>query len=635
MNIKYRPDIDGLRSIAVLIVIMYHLGASFIPGGFIGVDVFFVISGFLITSIIHKDISNKTFSYKVFYTRRIKRLYPSIFTVISVSTFAAYYILLPDDLLSYLLSALATLTSVSNFYFLHSIGDYFSVNVEQTPLLHTWSLSVEEQYYLFAPIIVTLVLKFFSKNKIFVFFLLSVLLLITSIYQTNNNPASAYYMLPFRAFELMIGSLVAIIFSNKRIPNQKMAEIMSVLGIMLIISSSVLINRESTFPGINALWPCLGTALLISASFISKDDGAPLVNRFLSLKPFVYIGKISYPMYLWHWPIIAFCHYKSIDFSIINQSIMLLSTVILSSATFHFVENKVRYISWGVFKSSITMVASPAIIIIGLYFITNYYDGFPARFKGIEFARTNIPDVAYRQCYNSFKTETEGYCKLGDNDKDPDTIFIGDSMAASYIPFIDYIAKDAGISVLATASSALPPIKDILPFPESSAASGHRTDEKLKYNNKRIENAKKFKKIIISASWGNGDSYFKSSDSDLLKTVAELAMSGSKVYIIARPNGVTSDEFSNAKIARESGDDLKNLLAIENKRNVYLDKYIPILKGVTIINPNKILCTNRKCKITMNGQIIYFEKDHLNISGSRFIAKEYIEKLGNPLLDKS
>lgn len=635
MNIKYRPDIDGLRSVAVLIVILYHLGISAIPGGFVGVDVFFVISGYLITSIIYKDVSNGCFSYASFYTRRIKRLYPSIFTVLCASTIAAFFILLPDDLLSYLRSALATLTSISNFYFLASIGDYFSINVEQTPLLHTWSLSVEEQYYLFAPIIVSAVLKYWRKDKTAVFFSISCALLLLSIIQTERNPSSAYYMLPFRSFELMIGSLIAIIFSDKKISCPKMAGVMSLTGITLIAASSILLNKYSTFPGVNALWPCLGAAFIISASLISDETRAPLVNRFLSTGPAVYIGKISYPMYLWHWPIIAFCHYKSVEFTLTNQVIMLSATFIFSSATFHFVENKVRYVKWGVIKSSMTLVASPAITIIAIYFISNSSDGFPERFKGIEFARANIPDVSYKKCYNSFKNEIEGYCKIGDGSKKVDTVFLGDSMAASYIPFIDYIAKDAGIAVLATASSALPPVKDILPFPESNPANGHRTADKLDYNNRRIENAKKYRNVIISASWGNGDGYFKSSDSDLLKTINELISSGSKVYIIARPNGVTAEELSRAKIARETGGDLKSLLSVELNRNSYLDGFIPYLKGVTIINPNKVLCSKGKCKISLNGQIIYFEKDHLNISGSRFIAKDYVNKLGNPLVHKS
>lgn len=635
MNIKYRPDIDGLRSVAVLIVIMYHLGFNAIPGGFVGVDVFFVISGFLITSIIYKDVSGECFSYASFYTRRIKRLYPSIFTVLSASTVAAFFLLLPDDLLSYLRSALATLTSVSNFYFLSSVGDYFSVNVEQTPLLHTWSLSVEEQYYLFAPVIVATVLRFWGKDKIAVFFLATCALLLLSIYQTNNNPSFAYYMLPFRAFELMIGSLIAIIFSDRKITNARMAEAMSIFGIMLIASTSVLLNKDSSFPGLNALWPSIGAALIISASMLAAPHSPPAVNKILAIKPLVYIGKISYPMYLWHWPIIAFCHYKSVEFNSINQTVMLAVTIIFSAATFHLIENRVRYLNWGVVKSSVALVVTPTVAVIVVYFVSGSNDGFPNRFKGIEFARDNIPDVAYKKCYNSFNSNIESYCRIGDDSKDADTIFIGDSMAASYIPFIDYLAKDAGISVLATASSALPPIKDILSFPESSPAKGHRTMEKLNYNNQRIENAKKFKNVIISASWGNGDDYFRSSDSDLVKTIHELTSSGSRVFIIARPNGVMEDDLSRAKIARENGDDLKLILTAQGRKNSYLDKLIKDLKGVTIINPNKILCENKKCKISLNGQIIYFEKDHLNISGSRFIAKEYVSKYGNPLTNKS
>jgi peptidoglycan/LPS O-acetylase OafA/YrhL len=631
MNIKYRPDIDGLRSVAVLLVILYHLGASFIPGGFVGVDVFFVISGYLITSIVRKDILGDKFTYSNFYARRIKRLYPSLLSVLAATSIAAYFILLPDDILTYFKSAIASLLSVSNFFFLHSVGDYFSMNVEQTPLLHTWSLAVEEQYYIFAPLLITLIVKYSKGAMTAVFGVLTLILLLASIYATTHHPAEAYYMLPYRAFELMAGSTLATMFHGSLNINKRVPTILSISGVALIILSSLMLTKESQFPGLNAVWPCLGATFVIAASITASNSDLPIFNKILALPPLVYIGKISYPLYLWHWPLIAFVNYKAIPLNITTQSALLIATFILAAITYHLIENKVRYFSWRAIFSATTLIATPSILLFVALTILIKYDGFPQRFKGIEFARANIPDVSYKKCYNSFKSDADGYCILGDSSKKAEAIFIGDSMAASYIPFVDYLANDAKISIIATASSALPPVKNILPFDESNPAKGHRTTEKLIYNKLRLEHAKQYKTVIISASWSNGEDYFGAYGSSMADTIKELQNSGAKVIVIARPNGLTQAEFVKAKSERENGENLNEFKTKEVNKNIFLNETIKKVHDVTIINPNKVLCSVRKCKATLNGQIIYFEKDHLNISGSKFIARDYIEKFGNPL----
>jgi peptidoglycan/LPS O-acetylase OafA/YrhL len=296
--LKYRADIDGLRAVAVLSVLAFHLGITDTPGGFVGVDVFFVISGYLISSIIFHEIAASRFSVIGFYERRIRRIFPALFGMLAVfSVFAAIY-LLPTELVDYGKSMLAATASVSNFYFWQHSG-YFDAPTSQ-PLLHTWSLAVEEQFYVSFPLFLVLVRRFFPKRLRVSVVALFFVSLLTSAAVVSRNQGTAFYMPYTRAWELLLGTILSL-GMFPRLQSAWQRNLATFTGIGMIAFSVFFYTQNTLFPGLSALVPCVGSALIIWAG----ETGSSIVGALLSWRPVVFTGLISYSLYLWHWPVIV------------------------------------------------------------------------------------------------------------------------------------------------------------------------------------------------------------------------------------------------------------------------------------------------------------------------------------------
>ena len=299
--LKYRPDIDGLRAVAVLSVIAFHAGFSKVPGGFVGVDVFFVISGYLISSIVFSEIAASRFSVIGFYERRIRRIFPALFMMLAVCGVFALIYLLPSELVNFSKSMFSATTSASNIYFLRHSG-YFDSPTSQ-PLLHTWSLAVEEQFYISFPLFLVLARRFFPqrlRESVVALFFVS---LLTSAIVVSHNRDSAFYMLHTRAWELLLGTILSLgMFPRLRSLWQR--NLATLAGMGMIGFSFLAYSQGTLFPGFSALLPCLGSALVIWAG----EAGSSLVGAVLSWRPFVFVGLISYSLYLWHWPIVVSRH---------------------------------------------------------------------------------------------------------------------------------------------------------------------------------------------------------------------------------------------------------------------------------------------------------------------------------------
>jgi peptidoglycan/LPS O-acetylase OafA/YrhL len=300
--LKYRPDIDGLRAISVFSVILFHISPRHFPAGGIGVDIFFVISGFLIGKIIIEGIASDSFTYRDFYLRRIRRIIPAFLVCVIASTIAAIAILYPSEIQTFSLSALAALGCGSNIYFFYNSG-YFESNSSWFPLLHTWTLGVEEQFYFVFPVIVIALSKYWKRRGVVI--ALSGLLLVSfaiSQFQVTAAPSAAFYLLPSRGWELMIGVLANFVPKISRIG---LRSALAILGLVLIGYALIYTRPENGFPGVYAIAPCLGAlAILISG----VDGGSPL-HRLLGIWPMRLVGLASYSLYLWHWPIIVFYRY--------------------------------------------------------------------------------------------------------------------------------------------------------------------------------------------------------------------------------------------------------------------------------------------------------------------------------------
>ncbi len=308
---NYRPDIDGLRAIAVLAVMAFHLGFAPLEGGFLGVDIFFVISGYLITSIIAPKMMKGTFSFKTFYLRRIRRLIPPALVTIAVTFMAAAFILDPSDMVAMAKSAIAATFSVSNILFFTETG-YWDARSELKPLLHTWSLGVEEQFYLFWPLLVLALWKLMPRRNLgWAFAVVTLIGVFVSEWMLRANPSAAFYLLPARVFEFAIGACFALIGTSvfwKKISTKTIRSILGWASLIVLLATIWFYKGYTPFPGLNGLLPCLATAgLLLSGA---GKSALPGLNFLLSNRLAVWTGRLSYSLYLVHWPVVSLMRYE-------------------------------------------------------------------------------------------------------------------------------------------------------------------------------------------------------------------------------------------------------------------------------------------------------------------------------------
>ena len=423
MKLKYRPEIDGLRAIAVTAVILYHAQITiqdidYFKGGFIGVDIFFVISGYLITSIILKElISNSSFSFLNFYEKRIRRILPALLFVILISIPFAWIYLLPYSLIDFSKSILYSLGFSSNFYFHYSGQQYGAESGLLKPLLHTWSLSVEEQFYILFPIILVILFKHFNKYLLHILILIFTLSLIGADWGSKNNPGANFYFLPTRIWEILAGSILAYFEIKKgyKSKNQSFNFFLPKLGFFLIGLSVLLFDDLIFHPSYYTLIPVVGVCLIIWYS--NKNE---LITKILSNKLFVWLGLISYSLYLWHYPIFAFARINQfIGNSFFNQIMIAFVTLILSVCSYYFIE-KVFRDKKNKFKNILIILLWLIIIVSGFAILAIYNKGQIN--KGNIFIHKKINSPLYKdECKfstdksnflndNSFKKELS-YCK--------------------------------------------------------------------------------------------------------------------------------------------------------------------------------------------------------------------------------
>jgi peptidoglycan/LPS O-acetylase OafA/YrhL len=431
MKINYRPEIDGLRAIAVVAVVIYHakfeiFNYQILKGGFIGVDIFFVISGYLITSIILKELTlTKNFSFKYFYERRIRRIIPVLFFVMLTTIPFAYIYLVPSAFLDFSKSILSALIFISNFYFYFNAVQYAGEGASLKPFLHTWSLSVEEQFYILFPIILFILFKYFRKYLRFFLFSGLAFSLLLAEYASRNHPYFNFYLLFTRGWELLIGTVLSYLHTYGRrdvFKNKIFYELLSIFGLILIISSIFIFNDKMFLPSIYTLLPILGV------SFIIFSKKTTFITRMLSSKLFVGIGLISYSIYIWHFPIfvfskIAFPSYQD-NFS---KFFLLILTFFLSILSYFFIEKKFRdkQIKFGKIKFLIffTLII---LLLVNFYIVIKKGLEYriPSFLRESEFNQIISKKNEWEKCKLS-KIKNNNFCEYGNfNNK---VYLIGDS----------------------------------------------------------------------------------------------------------------------------------------------------------------------------------------------------------------
>ncbi|MEL7428972.1 MAG: acyltransferase family protein [Pseudomonadota bacterium] len=376
---QYRPEIDGLRALAVLPVIFFHAGYSLFSGGYAGVDIFFVVSGYLITSIIVSDLSDGTFSLLGFYERRIRRIAPALFLVVIATIVIAWFVLMPRDMKDFAQSIVAVVIYSSNFLFWAESG-YFESAAELKPLLHTWSLAVEEQYYILFPVMMIVFWKWARHAIIVIFAIIGIASLALAQWGALNAPSAAFYLLPFRAWEILLGALAAMAMHKKSRPlmNPLLNQFASLAGLCMIGATVFLYDASTGFPGLPALLPTMGACLII----IAAHEGT-LAQKILSQRWIVLVGLLSYSAYLWHQPLFAFSRYFLVEKLSLSFSVSLIAlTFLLSYLSWRFVERPFRNQNFLSQKQvyGISSLLGGTLVAFGLY--VNEEDGLPGRYDG-------------------------------------------------------------------------------------------------------------------------------------------------------------------------------------------------------------------------------------------------------------
>ncbi|MBX9450571.1 MAG: acyltransferase [Mesorhizobium sp.] len=626
----YRADIEGLRAIAVLLVVLFHVDKSWSPGGFVGVDVFFVISGFLITGILVRDLDAGTFSYGEFYSRRIRRIIPAMLVVTAVTCVAGAILLLPDDLVDLGWSAVATVLSAANIYFtLFLDTSYFAPQSDAQPLLHMWSLGVEEQFYLLWPAFLALVFRWRSRLAALLCGVVVASLLCSVALLHFGQFSWAYYMLPSRAFQLALGGLVFVLMYRKvQAWSGVMATLAAACGLALVIGSALLLSEADAYPGLNAIPVTLGTGLLLASGTCQQP-----VARLLGFGPLRFFGKVSYSMYLWHWPVLAFQRYYSPDLSLQQKLASVCAIVLLAWLSYRFVEQPFRY-GARPFRWTLTrylVVPGAAISALAAFLILS--SGVPPWISEERLARIENPVAPAFSfpfvCQASEITKdlaSSADCVLGEADR-PSVLLYGDSNAAHYVGAMRVIAEANGLTFRNLAHSSCPPINaNPTPFVyaryrEPCIASLEVAEEVLS----------EYQTVVIGAAWAAYDAMDpRAFREQVAAQVDRLVTAGKSVVLL----GLIPPQprFDRACLAKRA---LLPLVDCEQVRvreqvpeiNVVLEEIASKYPHVWYLDPYPALCRNQRCLAYDSETPLYYDAGHLSMSGSEKVGQLWLRQI--------
>ncbi|MHC8318963.1 acyltransferase family protein [Pseudomonas sp. LB3P31] len=617
---KYRSDIDGLRAVAVIAVLLHHLNTSLLPGGFVGVDIFFVISGFLITSQVYSEVKRNAFSLKGFYQRRINRIVPALATVLLATVVVGAFILSPVDLIRLNVSALLSLLGVSNIYIWVKYGNYFAADASEAPLLHTWSLGIEEQFYVIWPLFIVLLYRLAPRYVLPVLAVGVVVAVAVSEYATGVFATAAYYLLPTRFFELMLGGLLGIYLQQPRVIGKLAAHGLALVGYLLIGFSLFVLNSGSSFPGLNALIPCLGAALLILAGSGDRH------SRLLTSRPMVFVGLISYSLYLWHWPLIAYLNYLEIPIDLPVGALLIAAAIGLSWLTWRFVEVPFRRggASWHFSRVFTRRFVLPAVALALIAGLSVQFNGFPQRFDpgiaALEAMTLSKPSEIRHGCHVTnalYATEPNDKCRLGAEKEGLDGILIGDSFANHFTGMVDLLAKPDNLSIMDYTMDSCPPIlgyaADMSPvYAAHCAKRNERVFSLIEQN--------KYPYVVLAAIWPK-----EAAAKDVVEASIRRVVENSGQVIVILSNQHI-EKAASCPIHRLMFDTHRNCSVPQSPLPLYWADVRAKFPQVRFIDPNQVICPEGICSPIIQGQLLYLDDSHLDEGGSRFIGRTLLER---------
>jgi len=663
-GLAYRPEIDGLRAIAVLTVILFHAGANF-PGGFVGVDIFYVISGFLITRIILIALQNDSFSFADFYARRVRRLLPAALCMVLTTVLFGYWMLAPDKYVELAKSAIYASVFLANVWFANHSG-YFDQAAEVSPLVHMWSLSVEEQFYLFFPLLLVLCYKFCGMRGLqrAVLGVLALSLLL-SLVLSESSPNFAFYLLPTRAWELCVGGMLAF-FPLRNFRNAVAPTLLYLIGMALIIYSVFFFNQDQVYPGWLATLPVVGSALLIVSAHSNRTIG----SRLLKSRALVLIGKFSYSAYLWHWPIVSYyrIYVAEREFRSIEVVALVLASLGAGFLSWKFIEERFRYRQLPTMRV-LTIGAGSIAFMAFAPLIVSMSDGFPNRWSdharaiSDEHAMWDWSCTERRRTFESFGQE---FCVVGEkwDEARVKGVIWGDSHSLHWAQIFHQLALERGMSLVITPEECPPYLDSAIvrehypDFPRftEDCTLKHRTTIDWLKTNAEVE------LIIMAAAWSGhvrmlytdnfqenlrstialtartGDVGAALSEYALRETLAKIDLQDRHVLLLSdmpRPNRNLNDcaladvslllradcddshrylDAPHTKMWHQPSDDVLTVVASE-------------MEQVEAIIPVSILCGQENCPTYVNGELLYKDNNHIR----RNLAPSTVEQLADEL----
>ncbi|MDG5748626.1 acyltransferase family protein [Qipengyuania sp. XHP0207] len=652
---KHRPDIDGIRCLAVMPVVLCHAGFPLFAGGFIGVDVFFVVSGYLITGILLADINRGSFSLARFYERRARRILPAALSVILACLVAGWFILLPDEYASLGVSSIAAIGFVSNIRFFGAGSDYFGAGVAFDPLLHTWSLAVEEQFYLFFPALLVMLLGPLSRYRLAILSGLCIASFALSVYGLSRDQIATFYLLPTRFWELGFGALLAIgVIPAAR--NRVTAEASALFGLFLVVGSVLLIDETMPFPGWLALPACLGTCLLIW----SGSDRPTTIAKALAWRPFVAIGLISYSLYLWHWPLIVFTRiwFATADLSLEVALACVLSSLILAALSWRFIEQPFRVrggrptvgpkrvLAW-----SASGIAAASVVAL----LPFSFAGFPHRVPPeTQMSYRLAKDRGTLSIECEERSAAGSGCRIGeqwDEEGEPDVVVWGDSHSLAMLNAFDEVLDEHDLTGVAYVRPACASLIGVV-------RSDKHDGRECATHNERVLGAIRLvpedTTVLLISRWAllaEGDraageagteahlapvetagSDFGLSRETLMfrgldSTVRELKEEGLRV-IVMRPTPEFGYDVPKALVRQAwTGNEITSLDRNDYVRrardtNAIIDAVVSRHQAQAIA-PGDILCP-KECVVQLGETILYQDDDHLSQAGSEWLLRRLV-----------
>jgi peptidoglycan/LPS O-acetylase OafA/YrhL len=639
---QFYPEIQGIRAISIIAVILFHFGVRALPGGYIGVDMFFVISGFLITKMIVGEVNHGTFPLVRFYKNRVVRLLPNLFLMIAATVVISYFVLRPYDFFQYAKSLQFSAIYLTNMVFARHQG-YFDMSRDVKPLLHTWSLSIEEQFYLIFPIFIILLFKLKSYRITVLVVIALASLGVRFNYIQHHLPTEGFFSFAGRVWEFIIGGLI-VLMPNALKNKFSNSEIISSLGLLLIAASLLFLAEGLPYSGLLLVVPCLATAMVILASQNTRS------SKWLGSKALVLIGGMSYSLYLWHWPLMVWFHNVDYGLSDTSQTFILLAlTVTVSYLAWKYVEepcrqNREKFSG----KTVATMTFSFALFCASIGGYIYAQSGMENRFPSYVAVKKNIADFDFKAATgmsikypNSCSSQSEPeailkQCIFGDLSSKNRFLILGDSHAAVWYPTFQVAAETKHWQGVLVSLAGCPPIFNISSFDGAK----NICDESFNRRIGALLETGKFQKVFLVAHWSmysEGEpskqpnhfisdaqttAYDAASSKQVMtrqlqKTIHRMNQNGSEVIIVHSVPTLP-------KVIQDLPENYTQPRVKAQQQNQFMTDWVyreQKIGQLSAVDPTTVLCDAQNCKTRINDNVLYTDNNHISAAAAAELVK--------------